>query len=1160
MPKALPKTDSSYIRSRRLLIEGLESRALLSSFTGIGLAPNLDRIDSACLWLPLERLASANDRSESKGSGETSQLESAASIQEFWVPAAKANTLANSWPVTEQAMADFAFGIPSNFTSLVSVKLVVVPRVETTATYDLQTTIARNGQATDVVTNKLLGQGPITLVPSVLKEIDVTGVFNITLAAGADNVSLHFNMSDPMAVQVVGLRFMYVGQAGPQGPVGPQGPPGDTRLSLGDSIKLYDGANITASLQAAINDTKNSVIRLITPGTYFLSPNTVNPYWNEQASHTCILINRNNLTIEIGQGVTLKMADGSQNNVNGLCYMFIFRDRDNIKFTGGGTLDMNSINQPQFTNFGNPAGPYGQEVGGIIRGFFDHSRSDSPGCTNITVENLRLLNTFGNPANVYANRKVTSESNIYFRNLYCERLGEGLQIVGAKNCAIEQCTIYDISDVARGDALEFSDCRNFRCVNNVVRGNTNGGDQGSACDIFLSRDGVIDGNIFDGWSDGLGCGWQNSGERNANIIVTNNLFKNLRSGFAAPDSGEIYFANNVWENITEGPPVQYRGSTSYTCVITAIGKTATVTAAGHGYQTGSYITVSGASEAQYNGTFKITRISDSQFSYTMTEAPTGPATGSPQFKGYRTAIRHVGDVFRNSASIYIDQDSDVSFENCEILYSTGNGITIYGSSVSSIPTVQIRGCKFVRNHGNAIVVSASGFEFAPKVSVYENIFEDNGGTIAEDVDGSIQLFRIKDNVGYPDSAPYSPASIDHVRSWYRQGHSLFQNANKTAPALAEGQPVRVWADSLGIGPDFIATDDQSRPTVDSNGGIVGNGSSQYLRTPETFLANGPYTVILRFRARSVYPYNDNIFSVQKSVTDTNEIVVGAFQGNSAFVYEEDDSSADSLSTARGIDITVGYAVDSNGNRFIYKGDGVRAESPNPTGEDSTAYAFLLANSDGANPPLATAFGVGPVRHCVVVDRVMTQNEFTKLNEYFENEPRGFNGDYFSLTNIPDTSNPIGNDSDSLGDPSTAWSDLYLANGAVINFDHGDATIRHSSQTIAFSGASNGYTFDSPLSTPGLFLALVTKSTDYTLTSDDSTVKADASSRSIAITLPTAVGKIGRVYIVKKVDSSANEVLIATTSSQKIDGATTTSLTRPWQSIMLQSDGSNWIIL
>jgi hypothetical protein len=54
--------------------------------------------------------------------------------------------------------------------------------------------------------------------------------------------------------------------------------------------------------------------------------------------------------------------------------------------------------------------------------------------------------------------------------------------------------------------------------------------------------------------------------------------------------------------------------------------------------------------------------------------------------------------------------------------------------------------------------------------------------------------------------------------------------------------------------------------------------------------------------------------------------------------------------------------------------------------------------------------------------------------------------------------PAANDGMALGGASNRFSDLFLASGGVIDFN-ADATITHSANTLAFSGATSGYTFD-----------------------------------------------------------------------------------------------------
>lgn len=56
--------------------------------------------------------------------------------------------------------------------------------------------------------------------------------------------------------------------------------------------------------------------------------------------------------------------------------------------------------------------------------------------------------------------------------------------------------------------------------------------------------------------------------------------------------------------------------------------------------------------------------------------------------------------------------------------------------------------------------------------------------------------------------------------------------------------------------------------------------------------------------------------------------------------------------------------------------------------------------------------------------------------------------------------PVSNDGAALGASGTAFSDLFLASGGVLNWNAGDVTATHASNSLAFAGASNGYSFDS----------------------------------------------------------------------------------------------------
>lgn len=57
--------------------------------------------------------------------------------------------------------------------------------------------------------------------------------------------------------------------------------------------------------------------------------------------------------------------------------------------------------------------------------------------------------------------------------------------------------------------------------------------------------------------------------------------------------------------------------------------------------------------------------------------------------------------------------------------------------------------------------------------------------------------------------------------------------------------------------------------------------------------------------------------------------------------------------------------------------------------------------------------------------------------------------------------PTTNDGATLGTTALQWSDLFLAEGAVINFDNGDVTITQTGNVLSFAGATTRYEYDAP---------------------------------------------------------------------------------------------------
>jgi hypothetical protein len=83
----------------------------------------------------------------------------------------------------------------------------------------------------------------------------------------------------------------------------------------------------------------------------------------------------------------------------------------------------------------------------------------------------------------------------------------------------------------------------------------------------------------------------------------------------------------------------------------------------------------------------------------------------------------------------------------------------------------------------------------------------------------------------------------------------------------------------------------------------------------------------------------------------------------------------------------------------------------------------------------------------------------------------------------------------------------------------------------------------------------------TATTGDGTLLGDATSAAFDVDLPAAASHDGRLYYIKKIDSSVNAVSIDPNGSELIDGSSTSYvLAAQWDSVIVQSNGTSWFIL
>lgn len=90
---------------------------------------------------------------------------------------------------------------------------------------------------------------------------------------------------------------------------------------------------------------------------------------------------------------------------------------------------------------------------------------------------------------------------------------------------------------------------------------------------------------------------------------------------------------------------------------------------------------------------------------------------------------------------------------------------------------------------------------------------------------------------------------------------------------------------------------------------------------------------------------------------------------------------------------------------------------------------------------------------------------------------------------------------------------------------------------------------------GLSGAYAYKTANYTAASNDYTIDC---SGTFDVSLPTAAGIAGKIYNIK--NSGAGVITVNPNGAETIDGGLTAVLSTTYESITIQSTGTNWIII
>lgn len=189
----------------------------------------------------------------------------------------------------------------------------------------------------------------------------------------------------------------------------------------------------------------------------------------------------------------------------------------------------------------------------------------------------------------------------------------------------------------------------------------------------------------------------------------------------------------------------------------------------------------------------------------------------------------------------------------------------------------------------------------------------------------------------------------------------------------------------------------------------------------------------------------------------NQVVLSAGTGNITFSLPQSIATS---STPQFAKIGIGAAADAS-RLLLVTGDvagGVATlERSNASTNGQIGTAIIKGTSTGD-----MADGFGPAFQFAIQDTAAVENLVgyistirdgadTKSKMVFGVANTGATAAVMQL--VPTSLAPSANDGLALGTTALMWSDLFLASGAVVNFNNGDVTLTHSSDLLTIAGGN-----------------------------------------------------------------------------------------------------------
>jgi hypothetical protein len=275
-------------------------------------------------------------------------------------------------------------------------------------------------------------------------------------------------------------------------------------------------------------------------------------------------------------------------------------------------------------------------------------------------------------------------------------------------------------------------------------------------------------------------------------------------------------------------------------------------------------------------------------------------------------------------------------------------------------------------------------------------------------------------INFPDSPSISDTYVYNGKTWVYNGVAWEAvgggNVAAASPFSADNRLLRSDGTGKAIQDSGVALDDTTfamYPATNDVGTLGKSGNAW----GDLFLASG-----------GVINWNAG------DVTLTHSADFLTLSGGSLTVNQSNSNTTSSLNATNSTDSANVRAFSIISNRAT------------PTNNDTVYMSLFLEDSVGTQTEFARITGQATDVTDASEDGVLIFGVTTA-------------GTYANEVRLDGTAlSPVTNDGNALGTSSLGWSDLFLASGGVINFNAGDVTLTHSANTLAFAGASSGYSF------------------------------------------------------------------------------------------------------